>query len=547
MRTCSTGALPAACRPPRHATCTPTFAGNRLADPENRLEPGNAGIGRESLGLGPLDPVSVDELLESFRALRTPGDPGLRAPAIVEYPQDGLRIAYATTQDGVLHAFDSDSGVELWAWLPKELTGRMAALVRNAPTTVRGHGIDGQLVVHRHDADGDGRIDPAAGEHLWLLFGLGRGGARYYAVDVALPRDPRLLWSVELPDAHVLALAEPVVARLDIANSGQDADGWVVLLAGGYDRRFDARSAAGAGLGSSVLAVEATTGRTLWSAGSIEADLQITELSSVAAAPRLLDLDGDGRIDRAYVLDVVGNLWRIDFENGRDAGTLASAHRLARLNAAGRRFHSTPDTSVLDIGMHSRLAIAMGSGSLMRPRDAAVEDALFVVHDEIAGPPARDLEGADLVDATHVPDGLPPDAPGWIFRLDAHGAGEKIAGPTVTFDHVLRFQTYQPLPDDPAAPCGPPRSVSRHHALDIRTARPYATAVESEDEEPEEIEASGLPPGLRFGFPGRWDEACEGCKPRPFGILGGETFDTGYSGDPVRTSWRKLVLPPDSP
>ena len=197
--------------------------------------------------------------------------------------------------------------------------------------------------------------------------------------------------------------------------------------------------------------------------------------------------------------------------------------------------------------MRSRLAIAMGSGSLMRPRDAAVEDALFVVYDEIAGSPVRDLEVADLVDATHVPDGLPPDAPGWIFRLDAHGAGEKVAGPTVTFDHVLRFQTYQPLPDDPAAPCGPPRSVSRHHALDIRTARPYATAVESEDEEPEEIVASGLPPGLRFGFPGRWDEACEGCKPRPFGILGGETFDTGYSGDPVRTSWRKLVLPPDSP
>jgi hypothetical protein len=30
------------------------------------------------------------------------------------------------------------------------------------------------------------------------------------------------------------------------------------------------------------------------------------------------------------------------------------------------------------------------------------------------------------------------------------------------------------------------------------------------------------------------------------GILGGETFDTGYAGDPVRTSWRKLLPPPDS-
>ena len=319
-------------------------ASDRLADPANRLEPGNTRIGRESLGLGPHDPESADELLASFRAILPLGDPGLHAAAIVEYPQSGLRIAFAATQDGVLHAFDADSGVEVWAWMPRELTGRMAALVRDAPTTVRGHGIDGPLVVHRHDADGDGHIDAAAGEHLWLLFGLGRGGPHYYALDVALPREPRLLWSLTLPDALALALAEPVVARLDIANSGQDADGWIVLLAGGYDRRFDARGATGTGLGSAILAVDAATGRQLWSAGGGEHDLPIAGLSSLAAAPRLLDLDGDGETDRAYVVDVVGNLWRIDFESGRDADALASAHRLAHLDAAGRRFHFTPDT-----------------------------------------------------------------------------------------------------------------------------------------------------------------------------------------------------------
>ncbi len=520
-------------------------AGGRLADPANGLEPGNDRLERGMLGLGALDPESADDLLESFRADRTLGDPGLHAAAIVEYPEAGLRIAYLATQDGVLHAFDADSGVEQWAWMPKELLGRIPALVRNAPTTARGHGIDGPLVVHRHDPDGDGRIVPAAGEHLWLLFGIGRGGSRYYALDVALPRDPRLLWSLELPDAPVHALAEPVVARLDIADSG--ADGWVVMLAGGYDRRFDARAAAGVGRGGALVAVDAATGRRLWSAGSGDHDLPIAGFASLASAPRLLDLDGDGRLDRAYALDVIGNLWRVDFESGRDADSLASAHRVARLGAAGRRFHFTPDASVVRTGLPARLAIAMGSGALTRPREAGAEDAVFVVYDEISGMPVRELAAADLHDATQAGDGIPPEAPGWFYRIDAHGDGEKVAGPTVTFDHVLRFQTYQPLPADPAAPCGPPPSVARHYALDIRTALPYATAVESEEEEPEEIASSGLPPGLRFGFPGRWDEACAGCKPRPFGILGGETFDTGYAGDPVRTSWRKLVPPPDSP
>jgi type IV pilus assembly protein PilY1 len=291
------------------------------------------------------------------------------------------------------------------------------------------------------------------------------------------------------------------------------------------------------------LIADAETGRLLWSAGDDDAELPVTGLASVAAAPRLLDLDGDGEVDRAYVLDVVGNLWRIDLHGGRSADTIGTAYRLAHLAAGGRRFHYTPDASLVRSGAFSLLAIAFGSGSRMRPRDELPEDALHVVHDVLVGAPARDLGIDDLHDVTGSNHEIPPDAPGWILRLDGHGAGEKVAGPTTTFDHVLRFQTYEPLPLDPAEPCGPPRSVARRYAVDIRTAMPRATAVESEEDEPEEIPASGLPPGLRFGFPGLWDDACAGCRPRPFGILGGETFDPGYAGEPVRTSWRKLVPP----
>lgn len=518
-------------------------ASERIADPGNRLEPGNARVSRDLLGLGPLAAESVDEMLDEFRSLRGLGDPGVHAAAIAEYPATGLRVAYAASHDGMLHAIDADSGVELWAWMPKELLRRIPLLVRDAPTTARTHGLDGALVLHRHDPDGDGLIEPADREHLWLLFGLGRGGSRYYALDVSQPRDPRLLWSMDLPDPGVLALAEPVVARLSIAGSGQSPDAWVVFLAGGYDRRFEARAAGGEGSGGKLLIADAETGRLLWSAGDDDAELPVTGVASVAAAPRLLDLDGDGEVDRAYVLDVVGNLWRIDLQGGLSAETIGTAYRLAHLAAVGRHFHYTPDASLVRSGADSLLAIAFGSGSRMRPRDQSADDALHVVHDALAGPPARDLGLEDLHDVTDSGSGIPPDAPGWTLHLSDHGPGEKVAGPTTTFDHILRFQTYEPLPPDPAEPCGPPRSVARRYAADIRTAMPPATAVESEEDEPEEIAASGLPPGLRFGFPGPWHDACAGCRPRPFGILGGETFDPGYTGEPVRTSWRKLVPP----
>jgi hypothetical protein len=62
----------------------------------------------------------------------------------------------------------------------------------------------------------------------------------------------------------------------------------------------------------------------------------------------------------------------------------------------------------------------------------------------------------------------------------------------------------------------------------------------------EERAGTGLPAGIRIGFPQHWESPCTDCRPRPFGIDGAKTFDLGYAGDPVRTSWRKLSPTPVS-
>ncbi len=244
------------------------------------------------------------------------------------------------------------------------------------------------------------------------------------------------------------------------------------------------------------------TGEILWSAGTNGPELAVAEFASLSSAPRALDLDGDGYLDRSYVIDVTGGLWRFDFTTGRRGSELATAHKLARLGTGPHRFYASPDVSIARIGNDNRISIAVGSGQISKPREAITEDRVYVIFDlEATGSP-REISEADLYDATDAADAMPPDAPGWFVRLDAHGPGEKVIGSTVTFDHVLRFQTYQPLAIDEAAPCGPPRSVSRLYALDVRTALPHAIAVESEDEEPEEIPASGLRSAPDLDFPG---------------------------------------------
>jgi type IV pilus assembly protein PilY1 len=499
-----------------------------IADPRNRLEPGNAVIDRARVGLGIADDESVEDVIGWLLAARPLGDPGLRAPVVVRYPARDLALAFVATHDGLLHAVDATSGVERWAWLPRTLLPRLGALMRDAQTTSRSHGIDGTLVVHRFDPDNDGRIDAAAGEHLWLMFGLGRGGDHYFALDVSEPDRPRLLWEISPAGLGGLEVRpEPVIARLAVGDTGQSAGSWVVMLAAG----------------TGLLVLDAPTGRTLWSAAATEADLQEPGLTeSMVSAPRALDLDGDGHIDRAYLLDVAGGLWRFDFRQDAPRAELATARRIARLGTGDRRFQSSPDVSVAKLGNRREIAVAAGSGRADRPRDTGAIDRAYVLFDREG---TAELLEPDLHDATDRASAMPATAPGWYLRLDAHGAGEKVVGPSVTFDHVLRFQTYQPLPPSEEAPCGPPRAVHRLYARDIRTGLPANVVDRPDGEEELEIDAPGLPVDLRFAFPAPADAPCPDCRARPFGLAGARTFDPGYAGDPVKTSWRKLP-PPDS-
>jgi len=521
-----------------------------LTSARNRLTPGNRMFSAAVLGLGLLDNVTPDAVIDWLLNQRLLGDPGLQAPVAARGTgADGDTLFFAT-QDGLLHALDADTGVERWAFIPANLLKRVPELMRDETGTTRSHGIDGPLVLHRYDPNGDGRIDPSAGEHLWLLFGLGRGGGGYYALDVASPDEPRLLWTLGPAElgGSAESWAAPVVSRLAVAGSGQSSGFWIVALAGGYDRVFDFPGLPAASSGATLSIHDAGTGRRLWRAsGSVAsgADLQVPGLDvSLASAPRILDMDGDGYADRLYIVDVAGGLWRMDLSSGAAAADLVRARLVARLGDQTQRFYASPDISVVHEPRGLQLAISIGSGWLAKPRDAEVTDRIYSIRDREQ--PSAVLHDQDLHDATDGVTAMPPGAPGWFVRLDAHGSGEKVIGSSLTFDHRLHFQTYQPAAGTLATACGPPLAVRRLRAFDLRSGLPDNRLKLPGDPDEHEFEGSGLPAALRFGFPGTWEAACPGCRARPFGIVGGKTFDAGFANDPVRTSWRKLPIDADS-
>ncbi|MSQ92341.1 MAG: hypothetical protein EXR87_05335 [Gammaproteobacteria bacterium] len=520
-----------------------------LTSARNSLVSGNAAFNARLLGLGPQDQENPDTVISWLLNQRDLGDPGQHAPSTVSDAGDGTHTVFLATHDGLLHAFDGDTGVERWAFIPRQLLPRLPQLMRDEETIIRSHGIDGALLLHRYDPNGDGQIDVSAGEHLWLIFGLGRGGSGYYALDVASSDEPRLMWSVDSADLgdDAESWPEPVISRLTINGAGQTSS-WVVVLAGGYDRAFDFPYSPTSTAGASLSIFDAANGRRLWRAAgnaALQPDLRLPEMTaSLASAPSILDLDGDGNVDRLYFIDVGGGLWRMDLRNGAVAANLAQARLVARLGGEGQRCYSTPDIAMVRESSGLLPAISIGSGWLARPRDASIIDRFYSIRDR--EPAGTTLLETDLHDATDGLAVMPAGAPGWFVRLEAHGPGEKVIGSSLTFDHRLHFLTYQPEAAPASAVCGPPQAVQRLRTLDVRTGIPANRLNLPGDPDERELPGSGLPSALRFAFPGPWEGACTDCRARPFGLIGTDIFDAGFSNDPIRTSWRKLPIEPDS-
>jgi type IV pilus assembly protein PilY1 len=83
-------------------------------------------------------------------------------------------VLYAGANDGMLHAFNADSGEELFAYVPNLVFSNLKSLT----STSSGHKYFVDLTPTVSDVD-------LSGITTLLIGGLGRGGRGYYALDVS--------------------------------------------------------------------------------------------------------------------------------------------------------------------------------------------------------------------------------------------------------------------------------------------------------------------------------------------------------------------------
>ncbi len=422
------------------------------------------------------------------------------------------------TNDGLVHLFNNTTitaaqdGSESWAFLPRAALPLLDRLRSNqAGVPVHPISADGSPNVYVKDSNGDGSINASDGDVVWAFFGMRRGGKAYYALDLTDPDAPEFLWSIEKGDPGFEELAQtwstPQIGRMDLGNGPVP----VVVFGGGYNGDDDGDNQGDLGKdaanrngtpgsdddeGHAIYVVEAATGALIWKASgapgtdgyaSAQKTLGVAAMvdsipSDVAAA----DMNGDGLLDRVYVGDSGGGLWRADLASS-DPSTwsvikiLDVGRHFSNSPNADRRFFNHPDiVRTRDTNGINFDAILIGTGDREHPLDTTVENHFYMFKDKntTSGIPAATTKvHSDLADLTDdcMLDGS-CDATtlgklsdsGWFFRLGSPGTGEKNLAPAVTLEGIVLFTTF--LPTGSGAVCSLNEGAGKQYAVKLADA-----------------------------------------------------------------------------
>jgi type IV pilus assembly protein PilY1 len=351
-------------------------------------------------------------------------------------------ILIAGANDGMLHAFRESDGEEVWAFIPSNLLSALKRVA--APSGLH------QFFVDSSPIAADVKIN-----NVWktiVIFGERRGGNAYYALDITEPGMPNFLWS--FTDTKMSeSWSEPIIGKVKMDSTTGSTERYVAFFGGGYDTQNNNSH------GKAVFAVDVATGQKLWeyyNDGATD-DRQYMNYS-IPASPLALDLNSDGYIDRLYIGDVGGQLWKFDLSaaatlTGVTSGTVSNwtgkrfitASSDANPPAEGEYYPSQPiyGTPNAAIGSDGKLWLYFGTGDRNHPNNTSA-NRFYGIRDDQAGTHAMDQATAwtnsDLSNATSAAPNL-TSTKGWYVQL---ASTEKVVAPPDIFNQVVYFTTFTP-------------------------------------------------------------------------------------------------------
>jgi len=322
------------------------------------------------------------------------------------------KTVYVGANDGMLHAFDADTGKLRFSWIPSPSLKKIVARAQNYGG--RTWFVNGPIATHHAYRGGK-----------WstvLVASMGAGAKGLFALDVTNPNAPKPLWewfpesgSDAADIGHVLG--EPVIAA---ANRGRQ---WIVAFGNGY----------GSANNRSVLFVlDLFTGKRLLKTIAGAPNVQANGLS----APALLYLPGK-ELSAAYAGDLLGGLWRFDLSDIRAEDKTV---RIPLFQARNDNGEIQPITAKPRIASDRTMGrfILFGTGRLLLSSDKSsiVRQSVYGIRDRlIDSVGAQTVQRADLLRQTITPQGqrravslhnIDNTHGGWF--IDLPDVGERVVG-----------------------------------------------------------------------------------------------------------------------
>lgn len=276
-------------------------------------------------------------------------------------------MVYVASNDGMLHAFNSTTGAEAWAYVPSMVLPNLYKLADKTYAAHHQYFTDGTPV------SGDVYFDDGSGPawHTIVVAGLNGGGRGYYAIDVTVPSTPKALW--EFTDTNMgYTYGNPVITKR--------AGTWVVLVTSGYNNVSPGDGKGylymlNVGTGAQVTGspISTTVGSTTDPSGLARISAWVTNATV------------DNTSLRAYGGDMQGNLWRFDI-NGNIGAAGYDAHKLVTLYANGAGTITQPITTRPELGLVAdKPVVFVGTGRFLGVSDLSdvSQQTFYAVKDNL--------------------------------------------------------------------------------------------------------------------------------------------------------------------
>lgn len=246
---------------------------------------------------------------------------------------------FVNANDGMLHAFYSDTGGEAFAYIPGFLSSKLSAL-------------PDQSYSHISLADATPAVSEAFAGGKWrsvLVSGVGAGSQGIYALDVTNPASftkDSVLWEFTDRDhpamGNVIGTPQILKMRTNAASATTPTYKWYAVVASGVNNYApDGFANTNANPSLFILDLSAKPTPTApWTEGANFWRIELPQ-TSTAIAKGLIGFStvknfATGAVDTIYTGDMQGNVWKLDFSvNGTSTLGADGPTNLVNFNALG--------------------------------------------------------------------------------------------------------------------------------------------------------------------------------------------------------------------